>query len=400
VKAKNFVDRFNSTSRLDYPMPFVAEKDGKVVVPTQIENGEKCICPACKNKLGVRSSYYREDNTVFVARHFFHLVETDCDGESDEHLRMKAIAHSKLEDEYPKAEIRFEENVDGSGRRADVLVIFNEPRGRFGEGIAVEVQYMNKQKDIGEVEQDYLKEDYSVLWLYEEDFSGRNVCIDEDDVVTVYPNVISSVDAEQYYPGTPKLTEHRESITLSLEGLGSWISGLLAESWLDGRIEYVRENADGDYPEKNNSWQRGITRVRTADGGSISLEMAPDGDYILKATYEEDELYSSLSILDCSSIRTNAKKLCTTDISEIRQENWRDLASGWVNLTDSRLQGGLRTSSWINISVSPTGEPVITVGKKSYEESEVLHIPVYEEDVPSVVGFLVEVIVLLSERRR
>jgi hypothetical protein len=133
-------------------------------------------------------------------------------------------------------------------------VTFQEPRGRFGEGIAVEVQYMNKQKDIDEVESDYLKEGYSVLWLYEEDFSGKNVSITEEDVLTVYPNVISSVDTDRYYPEIPEPTEHEEKVKLSLEGIGSMMDELLAESWLKGRVEHVREKAEGNYPEKNGEW--------------------------------------------------------------------------------------------------------------------------------------------------
>lgn len=380
-------------------MPFVGERDGEIVVPTQVDDSTRCICPACKNELNVRSAYYRDDNTVFVARHFYHLVETDCEGESDEHLRMKAITHSKLEKKYPEAEIEFEEKVEGSGRRADVLVTFDEPRGWLGEGIAVEVQYMNKQKDIEEVEQDYLEEDYSVLWLYEDDFSNRNVRIEEGDIVTVYPNVIELVESERYYPDIPELTEHKEYVTLSLDSFGSKIDELLAESWLNGRVEHVKEKANGNYPEKNNKWQNGITRVRTVSGESLSLEMSPEGDYILKATGEEDTIRLSLSISDYATLRKNARKLCTTDVAEIREENWRNLASGWVNLTDGRLRGGRRTSSWMNFSVTPNGEPVLTVGKKSRGETELIHIDVYEEDVPNVVGFLIEATVLLTERR-
>jgi hypothetical protein len=381
-------------------MPFVGEKNGSFVVPTQVEDSERCTCPVCKNELGVRSAYYRDNETVFVARHFFHLVDTDCEGESDEHLRMKAIAHSKLEEEYPEAKIEFEEKVEGSGRRADVLVTFQEPRGRFGEGIAVEVQYMNKQKEIDEVESDYLKEGYSVLWLYEEDFSGKNVSITEEDVLTVYPNVISSVDTERYYPETPEPTEHEEKVKLSLEGIGSMMDELLAESWLEGRVEHVREKAEGNYPEKNGKWQSGITRVRTVSGASMSLDMAPEGGYILKATNGEDTLRLSLSVSDSSKFRKNAKKLCTTDIFGISEEEWRDLASDWVDLTKFTLRGGRKTTSWVNISVSPSGEPVLTVGKKSQGETELVHIGIYEEDVSNLIGFFVEVVVLLSERWR
>jgi hypothetical protein len=313
---------------------------------------------------------------------------------------MKAIAHSKLEEEYPEGKIEFEEKVEGSGRRADVLVTFQEPRGRFGEGIAVEVQYMNKQKDIDEVESDYLKEGYSVLWLYEEDFSGKNVSITEDDVVTVYPNVISSVDTDRYYPNLPEPTGHEENVNLSLEAVGSMTEELLAKSWLEGRVEHVREKAEGNYPENNGKWQSGITRVRTVSGASMSLEMAPEGRYILKATNGEDTLRLSLSLPDCSTLRQNAKKLCTTDISEIREEDWRDLASGWVNLTEGRLRGGFRTTSWMNVSVTPSGEPVLTIGKKTQDETELVHVGVYQDDVSNIVGFFVEVVVLLSERRR
>jgi hypothetical protein len=379
-------------------VPFVARKGDKIVIPTQVEDGSRCICPACQKELGVKNAHYRGNS--FVARHFFHLVETDCPGESDEHIRMKAITHSKLEDKYPQAEVVFEETVDSSGRRADVLVTFEEPRGKFGRGLAVEVQYMNKQKNIEEVERDYLEQDYSVLWLHEEDFSGRNVRIHESDIVSVFPNAVPATETDEYYPDLPKRSPHRETISPLPNTQNSDIKEAVAEGWLDGKRKRILKKAEGRFPEQNGEWQNGVTKVRTSSGGVLSLSMTPDGKYILKAEYDGDDVRVRVSRFDSNVFYKNAKALCVTDIDGIMGGDWRKGVSGeWVNLTDGRFRGGRYTTSWVNPSVSPMGLLMVSVGKKKSRESNVVQVRISKEDIPHLLTFFMEVSVLLENLR-
>jgi len=73
---------------------------------------------------------------------------------------MKAISHSRLEEEFPDANLELEGPVNG--RFADVLLTFPEPRSPYGEGIAVEAQYMNKGKDIEGVTEHYFEHSCSM----------------------------------------------------------------------------------------------------------------------------------------------------------------------------------------------------------------------------------------------
>ena len=374
-------------------MPFVAERDGERVVPTQVEDGARCTCPTCGNELGVKRAHHQPKRNAFVARHFFHLVETDCPGESDEHLRMKAIAHSKLEERYPDAEVDFEEKVEGSGRRADVLVTFGSPRYPFGDGIAVEVQYMNKQKDIETVERDYLNQSHSVLWLYEDDFSGRDVHIERDKFVSVFPNAVPITEPEDYYPDYPKTTGHEE--TISLLPSPSEFRKEIAEGWLTGKRKRILKKIDGNFPEENGGWQNGITRVRTTSGGEMSLSMTPDGGYVIKIDEGSDEVRLGLSAVQSSLFYKNAKTLCVTDIEGIIEEV-RGGPGEWVNAMDGRFKSGPATTSWINPSVSPIGLLMISAGKKKYRDSEAVNIRISDEDVPNLLHFFMEVSVLLE----
>lgn len=75
---------------------------------------------------------------------------------------MKSIAVEKLKDKYPDSTVHVEFVADEVPRRADVFVEFAHPRFPFGQGIAVEVQYRNEQKDLTETTASYLTGDTRV----------------------------------------------------------------------------------------------------------------------------------------------------------------------------------------------------------------------------------------------
>lgn len=158
-------------------MPYLALSGDEIVRPYEVTNDSPISCRRCNEPMSVVPSH--DSGGSFVAAYFRHKVSSDCPGESPEHMRMKSIAYSKLEKEYPNSEITTEtvrQNTDGTYREADILVHFPSSRHPFGKGIAVEVQYKNKSKDIDATEEDYFDLGYSVLWLYERHYSnGKNV---------------------------------------------------------------------------------------------------------------------------------------------------------------------------------------------------------------------------------
>jgi hypothetical protein len=92
---------------------------------------------------------------------------------------MKSIAMSKAGERWESATVHWEASV--GDRRADVLVEFPQRHHRYGEGIAIECQYKHEEKDTEAVTEDFLNNDYSVLWLYEEQYSGKDVNLDGGD---------------------------------------------------------------------------------------------------------------------------------------------------------------------------------------------------------------------------
>jgi hypothetical protein len=99
---------------------------------------------------------------------------------------MKTISYARLEEYFPNADLELEGHLNG--RFADVLLTFPEPRSPYGKGIAVEVQYRNKGKDIEAVTEHYFQHSYSVAWLEKEDFMAHDV--DLSGILTLWPNAL------------------------------------------------------------------------------------------------------------------------------------------------------------------------------------------------------------------
>lgn len=132
-------------------------------------------CPECKEPVT-----HRDRSTDGRVPHFSHCPDVDktgC-GESDVHktLVKEGIAASEVKDELPGLDVVHTDadmralSARCSGkehRRPDVLMEFGERDSQFGEGLIIEVQWKNKQKDIPAVTADYLNGDgeYAVLWL-------------------------------------------------------------------------------------------------------------------------------------------------------------------------------------------------------------------------------------------
>jgi len=168
-------------------MPFVGTHNGDTVTPIDVGDDQTVECPVCNGEMYVKNRYTREtrDGETWVARHFTHTSRDDCGGESDIHLQMKSVAASRAREEWPNATVSLEEPI--GDRRADILVSFPETHERYGDGIGIEVQHKNEDKDVEQVTGDYIGSGYSILWLYEEDFDKGYTDVDiQDESVIVW----------------------------------------------------------------------------------------------------------------------------------------------------------------------------------------------------------------------
>lgn len=192
-------------------MSWIAEHAGEPISPHDASSTDTLTCPHCNNSLYVRSAHTRSDG-AFVARHFSHYPgETSrseggsggCTGESDIHQRYKSVTLSKLQHHFDEYITTIDTEVTIGERRADLAATFTEDlgdrerflptHGAIGTKLAVEVQHRHEQKDKTAVTKHFLNHGYSVLWLEETQFSGKDVKLLDGPGQTwipVYPNIL------------------------------------------------------------------------------------------------------------------------------------------------------------------------------------------------------------------
>lgn len=206
-------------------------------IPAGVDDGEEVRCPECSGVLRVRGG-------GTVVRHFYHPPESSCEGESASHLAMKSIAVDKLKSEYPDASIHIEFTTETPPRRADVFVEFQPPIFPLGKGIAVEVQHKNTAKDITETTADYLAGNYSVIWLFEDDYEGdypKYNDVELPDPMPVWPNSVPHGDEDS----------SEQSVAASLGLSESDLLGVLPDQ-IEGQSSLNSfQIDDGDQKEKS-----------------------------------------------------------------------------------------------------------------------------------------------------
>jgi DNA-directed RNA polymerase subunit RPC12/RpoP len=157
-------------------------------LPNDIANTNTCggtdgpvpRCPKCGEQVT-----HRDQGANGKVAHFAHCPQSygGCSGstvgESAEHRAMKSIAVGTVEAHLsvPVSESGTEQEVsaphsDKEHRRADGLIRFDCRDEQLGDGLAIEVQYRNEQKDAESATLDYIRgnESLAVLWLWEDDF--------------------------------------------------------------------------------------------------------------------------------------------------------------------------------------------------------------------------------------
>lgn len=137
-------------------------------------------CPECGEQVT-----HRDQGANGKVAHFAHCPQSydGCPGstvgESAEHDAMKSIAVGVVEDRLsvPVSASGTEEQLpapysEKEHRKADGLIQFDGRDEQLGDGLAIEVQYRNKQKDLEATTLDYIRgeESIAVLWLWEDDF--------------------------------------------------------------------------------------------------------------------------------------------------------------------------------------------------------------------------------------
>jgi hypothetical protein len=153
------------------------------------------FCPECDGRMRV----WREGSNG-TDRHFKHVggmaggtadAEYDsCEyvAESDKHIKWKNLACNTLHEEFfgEIADLTVEKQLsaphsDKKHRKGDVVMILSERDDRLGKGLVVEVQHKNNEKNIEQTTADYIRQDLSVVWTFEEDYSDDHCRLAKPD---------------------------------------------------------------------------------------------------------------------------------------------------------------------------------------------------------------------------
>jgi hypothetical protein len=154
-------------------MPFVGELDGEIVTPEEVEDDARLTCLECGDDLSVRRTHERDGD--FIARHFWHPkgAEGCAGGESETHRRVKSVALSKAKRIFPYDEAGLERKIGYN--IADVYLEFKNHHEKFGDGVVIEVQHKNEDKQKERITVDYLRQGYSVCWISTDDIDGMDI---------------------------------------------------------------------------------------------------------------------------------------------------------------------------------------------------------------------------------
>ena len=332
-------------------MPFTATHDGERVLPHEAESADSLICPVCDDAMSVVAEHRRRGG--FVARHFRHQTNDECRGESIPHLRMKAIAFSKLVTTYPDADVSIEKPV--GPRRADVLVEFPEPRQPLGKGIAVEVQHRNNSKDLFATDQDYYDEGFSVLWLSEQHYSDYDVAIDH--VQPVWPKALPQLRG---YDGL--------SWPVMDEPSTPEIQVPLPPDYLNHHQPSIREAFErGQRQRSNRSWtthrQVWLSTPRQPTKRSLQFAEAPAGGFYLKLSKgkkgERPEfVHVPLSEGDVDGLQNIPEVVSSALEKDQTKGEWQDLEVCWLKAYDDPV------TAWLKVVSTPDNGYLLELGKK------------------------------------
>ncbi|WP_229109779.1 competence protein CoiA family protein [Halapricum desulfuricans] len=322
--------------------------------------------------MSVIPSFERGDS--FVSRHFRHhkqeedieLTKTSgqitlddigktgkCPGESDQHLRMKSIAYSRLTEDFQNGTLELESRL--GDRIADVLLSLDEPRYPYGKGIAVEVQYRNEGKDIETVTDHYLQKGFSVAWLYPDDFSNYDV--DLSGVLTVWPYALPDRTGLEGYPDVIRWLrqEKQPAVELDIPIPGEfWQSFDQSDEWLTVAKQTLRRRGRAWATISRSPWEdltfqlgkRG--RGYNADIESVTVQVFPG---------------------DCDVLRSFADRLRREGFEseppsgDKREDEWHDITTSWFSGTET-------VTAWLSASFSPDDDLVISLGKKHQVETD------------------------------
>jgi len=166
-------------------MPFVGLKNDNIVTSDKIgvdfTKSDVIKCPKCKSEMNYRKPAKNEHGIKIRSGHFYHVNKDVCSyGESEVHQKMKVDAISKLKDKYDNyLNLTVEKKI--GNHIADVVLEYenDEPNKN---GVVVEVQHKNKNKNILKTTKDFIAHGYGVYWVFNTTDSYKSLFNAKDEL--------------------------------------------------------------------------------------------------------------------------------------------------------------------------------------------------------------------------
>jgi len=201
-------------------MAYVAEHKptGEIHNVASADPEAEYACLDCGELLSYVRQYARmlqSGGTTTVRSHFSHRGSGDgggCSGsgggEHPIHVRRKREALQEAINRFNAAD--YDTEVYIGDKRADALLTFADPHEEYGKGLVIEYQHKNEGKDIASTEHHFARNEYTTVWLWEDQYTYDGEIPDIDlfggRVYTPWPDAIPLADS---WPGCGHNTEKR-----------------------------------------------------------------------------------------------------------------------------------------------------------------------------------------------
>lgn len=199
-------------------MPFVAihADSGELNFTKQAEPEDDYLCAECEARAEYVRSHKREPNGASTYRVRSHFRRSNCDcgfgdgsaaheggggggggaAESTIHKRRKLAAMHEATTRFDCSDFSTERYI--GEKRADAVVVFEDPHEKYGKGLVIEYQHKNEGKDIEETQEHFARNEYTTVWLWEDQFSFPGEIPEIDlfggEVYTPWPDAVPTVD--------------------------------------------------------------------------------------------------------------------------------------------------------------------------------------------------------------
>lgn len=200
-------------------MPYTAlhSDTGDIHFTGQASANDQYLCIDCEESVEYVQSHFRElanGTETRVTEHFRYsncvhgTVDSVSDGtgagggagggggESELHERRKKAALAEACMRFSAS--YWDDEVDIGSKRADALLVFEDPHEEYGKGLVIEYQHKNEGKDIQETEKHFAQHEYTTVWLWEDQFTFESSIPDIDlfggRVYTPWPDAVPKIE--------------------------------------------------------------------------------------------------------------------------------------------------------------------------------------------------------------